>query len=212
MESNTWVRLAPLSGVVFVVIAVLVFAIGGSTPGDHDSALKVASFYQKHHDKQMILAFILTISVPFLLFFVTALRNDLARAGGTGQLANLAFAGGVLAAAGFTILATVHLALADAGDSVKTLGTTQTLNVLDNNDYLPVGTGVAVLVLGAGLAAVRHGGLPKWLGWVGIVLGVLSFTPVGFFGFLLAGVWIVVASILLTQARQSAVAATPGLS
>jgi hypothetical protein len=194
---------------VFVVITVLVFAIGGSTPDHHDSALKVAAYYHKHHDKQMILAFILAVGVPFLVFFASALRHDLARAGGTGQAANIAFAGGVLAAAGFTILATIHLALADAGDSVNTLGTTQTLNVLDNNDYLPVGTGVAVLVFGGGLAAIRHGGLPAWLGWAGIVLAVLTFTPAGFFAFLLGGVWIAVASILLTLSRQSAVPTSP---
>jgi hypothetical protein len=203
-QDSTWERLAPLTGVVFVAIVVAVFAIGGSTPGDHDTALKVQTFYGKHHDKHMLLAFILTFSIPFLLFFVSILRYELRRAGGTGQLANAAFAGGVLAAAGFGILAVVHLALADAADSVKTIGTTQVLNVLDNNDFLPMAAGMGVLVLGAGLSAVRYGGLPKWLGWVGVVLGVAQFTPAGFFAFLLSGVWILIASILLTLARQSA--------
>ena len=204
MQQSSWERLAPLTGVIFVVIAVAAFAIGGSTPGDHDSALKVATFYGKHHDKHMTLAFILALSIPFLLFFVSCLRYDLRRAGGTGQLANGAFAGGVLAAVGFGILAFVHLALADAADSANTIGTTQVLNVLDNNDYLPVGAGMGVLVFGAGLSAVRHGGLPSWLGWAGVVIGVLAFTPAGFFAFLASGLWIAIASILLTLARQSA--------
>jgi hypothetical protein len=207
-EQGTWERLAPLTGLVFVAITVAVFAIGGSTPDPHDTAQKVQSFYTKHHDKHMTLAFILMIAVPFLLFFASSLRNDLRRAGGTGQLANAAYAGGILAAAGFAILATVHLALADAGDSAKTVGTAQTLNVLDGNDFLPAAAGLAVLVLASGLAAVRHGGLPAWLGWVGIVIGIVMFTPAGFIAFLAAGVWIVIASILLTQARQGAPAAT----
>jgi hypothetical protein len=203
-QQSTWERLAPLTGLVFLAIVVAVFAIGGSTPGDHDSAREVQAFYGDHHDKHMLLSFVMALSLPFLLFFVSILRYELRRAGGTGQLANAAFAGGVLAAAGFGILAFVHLALADAGDSAKTLGTTQVLNVLDNNDFLPVAAGVGVLVLGAGLSAVRHGGLPKWLGWAGVVIGVLAFTPAGFFAFLASGLWIGVASILLTQARQSA--------
>ena len=134
-QQSTWERLAPLTGLVFVAIVVFVFATGGSTPGDHDTAQQVQAFYGQHHDKHMTLAFIMAISIPFLLFFVSILRYELRRAGGTGQLANAAFAGGVLAAAGFGILAFVHLALADAGDSAKTIGTTQALNVLDNNDF-----------------------------------------------------------------------------
>jgi hypothetical protein len=203
-QESRWERLAPLTGLVFVAIVVFVFAVGGSTPSEHATAQKVQAFYGKHHDKHMTLAFVMTFSIPFLLFFVSSLRYDLRRAGGTGQLANAAFAGGVLASAGFGILSFVHLALASAADSANTIGTTQVLNVLDDNDFLPMASGVAVLVLAAGLSAVRHGGLPKWLGWVGIVIGIASFTPAGFFGFLLAGVWIAIASILLTLARQSA--------
>ena len=203
-QQSTWERLAPLTGLVFVAIVVAVFATGGSTPGDHDTAREVQDFYGQHHDKHMLLAFIMAISIPFLLFFVSILRYELRRAGGTGQLANAAFAGGVLAAAGFGILAFVHLALADAGDSVKTIGTTQALNVLDNNDFLPMAAGMGVLVLAAGLSTVRHGGLPKWLGWVGVVIGVAAFTPAGFFAFLLSGIWVVIVSILLTMGRQSA--------
>ncbi len=208
-QQSTWERLTPLAGVVFVAIVVAVFAIGGSTPGDHASALKVATFYGKHHDKHMVLSFILALSIPFLLFFVSSLRYDLRRAGGTGQIANAAFAGGVLAAAGFAILAFVHYALADAADSAKTIGTTQALNVLDNTDFIPVAAGVGVLVLAAGLSAVRHGGLPRWLGWIGVVIGILAFTPAGFFAFLASGIWIAIVSIALTQARRSAAAASP---
>src|SRR5437867_4058275 len=173
MQQSRWERLAPLTGLVFVAIVVAVFATGGSTPSEHDSALKVAAFYGDHHDKHMALSFILGISIPFLLFFVSSLRYELRRAGGTGQLANAAFAGGVLAAAGFGILAFVHFALANAADSTKTIGTTQVLNVLDNSDFIPVAAGVGMLVLASGLSAVRHGGVPTWLGWLGIVIGVL---------------------------------------
>jgi len=203
-QQSTWERLAPLTGLVFVAIVVVVFATGGSTPGDHDTAQQVQSFYGQHHDKHMTLAFIMAISIPFLLFFISILRYELRRAGGSGQLANAAFAGGVLAAAGFGILAFVHLALADAGGSDKTIGTTQALNVLDNNDFLPMAAGMGVLVLAAGLSTIRHGGLPKWLGWAGVVIGAASFTPAGFFAFLLSGIWVVIVSILLTLGRQSA--------
>jgi hypothetical protein len=189
---------------VFVAIAVITFAIGGSTPGHHDSAAKVAAYYVKHNDKHMLLPFILALSIPFLMFFVSTLRYELRRAGGTGQLANAAFAGGVVAAVGFGILAFVHFALADAADSAKTLGTVQVLNVLDNSDFIPVAVGMGMLVLASGLSVVRHGGLPAWLGWAAVVIGVVAFTPAGFFAFLASGIWIAITSIVLTMARRSA--------
>jgi hypothetical protein len=203
-QQSTWERIAPLTGLVFVAIVVAVFAIGGSTPGEHDTAQEVQAFYGAHHDKHEILAFILAIATPLLLFFTSIFRHELRRQGGTGQLANAAFAGGVLAAVGFCILAFVHLALASAADSANTIGTTQVLNVLDGNDFIPMTAGMGVLVLAAGWSAVRHGGLPKWLAWVGVVIGVVVFTPAGFIGFLASGLWVAVVSILLTRARQSA--------
>ena len=209
MQQSRWERLAPLSGVLSVAIIVAVFAIGGNTPEEHDTAAKVQAFYTKHHDTHSTLAFVLAIAIPFLLFFVSSLRNDLRRAGGTAQLANAAFAGGVLAAAGFAILATVHLALAEAANSANTIGTTQTLNVVDNGDFIPAATGIGVLVLAAGASAVRHGGLPKWLGWVGVVIGIAAFTPAGFFAFLAGGLWVLIASITLTRARHAAGTGSP---
>jgi hypothetical protein len=204
VQQGRWERLAPLTGIVFVAIVFAVFAIGGSTPEEHDGAATVQSFYAHHHDKHSAVAILMAFATPFLVFFASSLRYDLRRAGGTGQLSSAAFAGGVLAASGFALVATIHLALANAGESATTLGTTQTLNVLDNNDFLPAAAGVAVLVFAAGAAVVRHGGLPKWLGLVGIAIGIAVFTPAGFVGFLAAGVWILIASVLLTRARHGA--------
>jgi hypothetical protein len=201
VQTSRWERFAPLTGFISVAIIVAVFAIGGETPEGEDGAAKVQSFYLKHHDKHAALAFIMAIAVPFLLLFASSLRSDLRRAGGTGQFANAAFAGGVLAGVGFAILATVHLALAESAAHARTLATTQTLNVLDGNDFIPIAAGVGLLVLAAGASAVRHGGLPKWLGWIGIVIGIAAFTPAGFFALLAGGLWILIASILLVIAR-----------
>jgi hypothetical protein len=208
VTSNRWERLAPLTGVISVAIIVAVFAIGGNTPEPEDGAAKVQAFYASHHDKHAALAFIMAIAVPFLLFFVSSLRTDLRRAGGTGQLANAAFAGGVLAAVGFTILALVHLALAESAAHARTLGATQSLNVLDGNDFIAAAAGVGLLTFAAGASAIRHGGLPGWLGWIGVVIGVLAFTPAGFFAFLAGGLWVLLASVLLTRARGTDSAVT----
>src|SRR5919204_1019982 len=196
MFGDSWERYAPLTGVVFVVLVVVVFAIGGSTPDPHDSTVKVASYYAKHRDKHMALSFILAIGAAFLPFFASHLRRALDWAGGTGRLANAAFAGAILATVGFWILATVHLALADSAGKTPPL-VTQSLNVLDGNDFIPAAAGMGVFALASGLSIVRYGALPRWLGWAAVVFGILVFTPAGFFAFLATGLWVLVASIIL---------------
>ena len=58
-------------------------------------------------------------------------------------------------------------------------------------------------MLAVGISIVRHGALPKWLGWVAILFGVAGMTPAGFFAFIGAGLWIGVASILLPLRARS---------
>jgi hypothetical protein len=203
MSSNNWERYAPLTGVAFFVIVLIGFLIGGDTPGSHDSAIKAEAFYTRHRDQQMVASFIIMWGAIFLPFFVSTLKRALDWSGGTGRLANACFAGGIIYTMGFFLLATVHLALAD-GAGKTTPQVTQTLNVLDNNDFIPVGAGLGIFILSAGLAIVRYRALPAWLGWSAIVIGILAFTPAGFFAFLLGGVWILVTSIVLFMSSAPA--------
>jgi len=198
MKADRWERLAPLTGAVFVILVVVAFvALGQDTPGAHASAQKVQTYYSEHQGREAAAAFVLALGLPFLVFFSSVLYRALRTAGGQGRLAAAAFGGGLLAAAGFGFAAAIHFALADAADKASTLGATQTLNVLDNDSFIPFAAGLGILLLASGLAAVRYGALPRWLAWVGIVLGVATFTPAGFIGFIGSGVWIIAASIAL---------------
>jgi hypothetical protein len=203
MEASRWERIAPLTGVVFSAL-IVVLIVSPQSPDVHDSAAKVANFYTKHHDRESLMGFLLALSGAPLLFFASTLRHALRRAGGTGQLANAAFGGAVVAAAGFAIAGGIHLALAEAGANSNTIGTTQTLNVLDNDDFLCLVLGVGVFMLANGMSIVRHGGLPRWLGWVAVVLGIALFTPVGFFGLIVSTVWVLLVSVLLTMSSSAA--------
>ena len=48
-----------------------------------------------------------------------------------------------------------------------------------------------------GVAILRAKTLPVWLGWVGIVIAVISVTPIGFFGLLATMAWSLIVSVLL---------------
>lgn len=84
----------------------------------------------------------------------------------------------------------------------------QALNALDVNFFFPFGVGIAALVLATGLAALRKRVVPVWLAWVAIVLFVVTFTPIGFVGFLASGLWIIVVSILLWRLEERAALAS----
>ncbi|MDQ1696519.1 MAG: hypothetical protein QOJ03_1872 [Frankiaceae bacterium] len=195
--TSRWERLAPLTGVLAIaVILIGVIVIGGNTPDTNDPATKILSFYKDHRDKEMGAAFITGIGGALFVFFSASMRALLSRPPARGRLAAAAFGGGIVTAAGILAASTIHLALADSGKH-GTADVAQALAYLDNSDYLVFGFGLAAMVLPAGISIVRTRVLPLWLGIVAIVAGVVSFTPFGFFGFLLALVWVIVVSIWL---------------
>jgi hypothetical protein len=198
-----------LTGALFVVLVLVAFiGLGGDTPDGDASARKVVSFYSDNETKELIAAVVLSLGSVSLLFFSSTLRDRFRAAViGPSALPGFAFGAGVLAAGGFLAAAGVHFALADYAEDVQPAAA-QALNALDSDFFLPFATGVAALVLASSLLAIRTKLLPPWLGWVGIVLFVVSFTPVGFIGFGLSGIWIIVASVLLYLRGETATVAS----
>jgi hypothetical protein len=154
--------------------------------------------YWSDHDSRLITsALIGTFAVIFFIWFGGVLRAALLRAeGGEGRLSMLAFAGiltiGISGAIGSALTFTV----ADTVNEVPA-GVTQTLSVLSEDFFLPFPAGIAVFTFATGICVLRYGGLPRWLGWVAIVIGVVSVTPIGFVGFLAVFLWVLVVSIVL---------------
>ena len=203
--------LAPLTGALFVVLVVVAFfAVAGNTPDGDASARKVVSYYKDNDTRELIASVLLSLSAVPLLFFSATLRERLRAAlPGRSILPTVAFGAGVVAAGGFLAGATLHFALADYAEDIQPAAA-QALNAIDGDFFLPFTTGLAALLLATSLVAVRTRVLPPWLGWVGIVLFVVFFTPVGFFAFGLSGIWVIVASALLYLRGESpAVAPRP---
>jgi hypothetical protein len=83
--------------------------------------------------------------------------------------------------------------------------------VLQADFFFPLAIGASVFLLASGLAIVRSGALPSWLGWAALALGVVALTPGGFFAILLMLLWIVVVSVMLFQRGSAPPAAgVPG--
>jgi hypothetical protein len=194
-------RLAPLSGIAFVaLVAVGFIAVGGNTPDVNDSPTKITSYWADHHDKQVVAALLVALGAIFLAIFAASLRDRMRGPGGEGGLwQNLILIGGGASVAGFLVAVGFHVALADGGDHHFSTDAMVALNALDNDSFFAFAIPLTIMLLGAAGATLKVGVLPRWLGWTALVIAIAGFTPAGFIAFGLAGIWIIIASILLSQ-------------
>jgi hypothetical protein len=204
-------RFAPLTGIVFVVLLVVGFGVlGGDTPDSDSGAPKVISYYNDHQGREIAAGIVVVLAVLFLALFVVALRDYLRAEGDgvSGYWSTVLLVGGTASVAGFMGAVGVHAALIDGADQHISPDAMVALNSLDNWDFFGFVTPLAILMLGAACAILRgRAALPRWLGWVALVLFVGYFAgPFGFFAFMLTGIWIIVVSIQMY--RRSAAPAS----
>lgn len=196
--------LAALTGVAFLALAIACFAISGEPPDVDEPVQKIVDHYVDDKDSVMAGAFLAGLAALALVFFGGYLRKVLRRAEGPdGMLSALALIGTTVMGVGIAIDATVSLALAETADDIAPAAV-QALQAFWDNDFIPIALGTEVLLLSAGLSIVRHGALPKWLGWIAIVLAVAGVTPVGFVAFLGGGIWVAVVSVVLALRERTA--------
>lgn len=189
----------PLTGILFVVLVIVAVIISGETPATDDSPREIVEFYLDNDSSQSWASAVLALACVALVFFLGSLRRALrAVPGDNGGLSTVVTLGGALIAIGASIFAGIGFTLGDAADELPA-SAILTLNALNSDMFFTVAVGTAVFNLALGLAVLRHGGLPRPLGWLAIVIGVAGLTPAGFFAFLATGIVIVWASIVLTQ-------------
>ena len=191
-----WSRLAPLTGVVFAGLIAAAFAVGGNTPNSDASAQRVVSFYEAHRHSQIASALLIAYAVLFGLFFGAALRSYLRARSDSDGVITLGFAGVVVFGIGAGTLAGLNFAAADVPGKIAATAE-QSLNVLQNDVFFVFLIGLAVFLLGNGLAIVHTAALPRWLGWVSVALGIVAVTPIGWFVLYGLMVWLVVVSVLI---------------
>jgi hypothetical protein len=203
-------RVLPLSGILFVVLAVgAVAGLGGDTPADDASASEVLSFYDAHTVRQSIAAFVFAASVPFLVFFAVSLAATVPWSEGAerpGIWRHVVVAGSAVAGATLLISAWVHFALADGADNKLSGEALQGLNELDASSWMAFNAGLGVMMLGAAGCVIprARAALPVWLGWAALVLGIALFIPFAdFFALVLTLLWIIVVSVMLFRQSEA---------
>ena len=194
---------APLTGVLFVVLTVASFLIGGEPPDTDDSVREVVEFYSDNDSRNMIASVVASLGAVSLVFFAASLRRALRQGeDGAGLLSVVAFGGGVVAATGIATDAAIRFALADVADDIDPVAV-QALHAFWSDFFFPMVVGMGLLLLATSLAALRTRVIPVWLAWVGIAIFVVFFTPAGFVAFLLSALWVLIVSVLLYRQERA---------
>ncbi len=205
-RSREW--LVPLTGVAFIAVVIIGFIIGGEPKSADEPAREIVDFYVDNKDSVEIGAIAAAVAGLLLIFFGAYLRQVLHAAAGEGEILSLvSFVGLVLVAMGFAIDATISFALAEAADDVDPAAV-QALQALWDNDFVPIILGVLAFLWATGISILQSGALPRWMGWVMIVLGIVGVTPIGFVAAIGSAILVLVLGIMLSVRARSAPSAT----
>jgi len=193
-------RWAGIAGLGFVVAYVGAFAMGIEVgPSDRE----ILDYYADsgNRAREVVAFFLIAAAALCLLLFSHCVRVVIDRARpSASSAARVAFAGGL--AASVLILAGDALSRATAFSAMDAEFELEpnTRRLFENAGFLLFVCGaVAAILLTAGVAvaALRHRVLPRWLGWSSVVTAVLLPLAIGFVGFLVFLLWVLLVSGVL---------------
>ena len=186
-------RLVPFTGVAFAVCGVAAFGIGQGPRSD--DADKIKKFFLANGTSQQISDILWSLAFVFLVLFVGSLRSYLRRAPAAEGLSAVALAGAAMMAVGAMVYFGFDYTLA-VGASTVSVTAVQAVNLLALKVVIPFEAGGLILGIAGGLAILRGTGLPKWLGWLAVLSGILMAVVwlIGIFPYFL---WVAIAGVLM---------------
>jgi hypothetical protein len=192
--SPSWLeRLAPLAGIILAVWVL----VGFFTSDDYEDTPASVVAYADADEKNLWLMAVLGLATPLLLgWFVAGLASRLRTA--DSMFRAMVVFGGAVATALITVGVTIWSAplLDDTLDE----STAATYLLLDDFGWVIIGAGgvaMGIMIIGASLAALQLGWVPKWLGWLSVAFGVVAFASVAAVGLFAWLAWLIVAGVLM---------------
>jgi MFS family permease len=196
----------PTAGILAAITFVVGLAMSANSPDSDDTDAQIISWYADHGHRVGVIvgAFVLAFCGLFLLWFAAGLRQRLRLAEGPdGRLANVALGGAVLLVA---LLWVGAAAFAAVPGGVSLGGATELSNA-DVARFVPSAGFASILIFGmfgaialidaTSIVIMRTGVLPRWLGWLGFVCGVVLLFAVVFLPVIALPIWLIAASIVL---------------
>jgi hypothetical protein len=196
-------RLLTLTGPVFTVLfIIIVFVLSSEGPGEGASGKQVLDFIDDNESQLFVGVFGGPLLAALIVVFFSHLSALARERGATGAGPTAMVGGAVLWSGGLLLSSWLELAgLAAADKDLEQVA--QTVNVLIEANWLPFIGGIAVTLIGAGMTVLGSGLLPRWLGWVALVAGIIALAgPGGFLGFFVGPLFMLVAGIMLLMREE----------
>jgi len=193
-------------GAIAVPLAIL-FSFFTADEDYEDTAAGLIG-YAKGHQSDIWLQQIVALAAPLLIgLFLASLWGRLR--GSTEAYRGLMVIGGTLFIAFFAVGMTLWSAPLLSPDELTDAGAEAYLGFDDVGWVLLAlsGISIGVMIIGASLAALELGTVPKWAGWVSLALGVVSFATLAAIGIFAWTIWLVAAGffVILNRERPSRV-------
>jgi hypothetical protein len=196
-------RWAPLGGVLYVVLFVVgVIAMFSGIPDSDAPPAQVIRWYADsgHRTRENISWLLIGLGVFFLVWFIAALRQAVAEIDDDGVLASLVTIGGGIYASLAFVAASLEVGIRTmSDDTYQHRVYPELIHLADDAGWMihaAGAAGMAVMIIAASLAFMR-GTWPRWAGWLGVIIGVLSLASIVFFPQFLFLAWVLVVSLLM---------------
>ena len=228
--SSAWERYAWVAGILYVIALVAVSVVGllGGGLSQNASAAKIANTLHDHRGRLLVITCLSVVYAAMFLIYLAKLYDLLRRDTDRSRfLGSLVLAGGALfialhAVSDIGIFGLLGAKLASFG-SQHDQGVSYTLYLMTYGLDSVGDVFGSLFAFAAGVLVIGSGVLPRWLGWVSILAGILFFLQgfglggvIASFGLVLDGIafvlfliFVLVSSVILLT-RQNAVPDTAG--
>lgn len=216
MQESTWQRFSALGGVLFVVLSVIGTVTQGTPPASDGDAAEFVDWFADNVNGIVAQQWLGGLSVVLLLWFASTLWRRMADAEDGSRLAVLSMLGLVVGLTTFLIGTAVLAATAHRIDEIG--GGARPLYFLAAMLTATAGFGIGLHLLATGTHAFRTGIMPRWVAIVAIVNGVVFLAGgiggtatdqdsgylIGFLGYIVWSVWVLIVSGLMWRDQLGA--------
>jgi len=196
-------RWAGLGGIVYVVLVIVGLVLAKGTPSSSANPAKVIAWYSDsgHRDRLGIAWVVFMLGLFALLWFLASLRTSVASFDDTGMLAQLALVGGIVYVSLASVAISLNVAVATMSDDTYQHTVYPGLIHAAEDAFWVIHAagfiGFSAMMIATAVAALRAKIVRPWLGWLGVVAGIIAIAGIVGIPQIIAGLWLIVVSIAL---------------